>query len=73
MKEAIIKLLKVKSLFSLTAIVIIVLSIFYPIPDWVQEICKTIVIFYFGTQAEKLTKSETAEPTDNPPESEDYE
>ena len=72
MKEALINLLKVKSLFSITAIAVIILSIFFAIPDWVQEICKTIVIFYFGTQAQKLTESVT-ESVDNPPEENNYE
>lgn len=61
MKESLTNLLKVKSLFSLTAIAVILLSIFFPIPDWVQEICKTIVIFYFGTQAQKVVSDQTTE------------
>lgn len=61
LKEALINLLKVKSLFSITAIAVIIMSIFFPIPDWVQEICKIIVVFYFGTQVAK-TEATEAEP-----------
>lgn len=53
MKDALTALLKVKSLFSITCMVILIASLALPVEPWVQEIVKVVVIFYFGTQAGK--------------------
>lgn len=47
-------LFKIKSLFSIAAIIIMITAIFTDIPEWVQSIVLMIVAFYFGKQSSEI-------------------
>jgi uncharacterized membrane protein len=55
MEERIAKLLSIKSIVTIVLLVAFVASIFMGVNnDPLNELVKLVIIFYFGTQAEKL-------------------
>lgn len=52
--SAIANLLKIKSIFSIAAVIIMIASLKCTIPDWTQSVVLMIVAFYFGKQSGEI-------------------